>query len=86
MTAEYQINSLNDFLDVPEDKQEQCLKDFGEWLRFCRLHSPDAFGPHVTLSTDRFTWIDDDVRGVSDVSFSVNGYEVGRFSDMGEAT
>jgi len=28
-------------------------------------------------------WIDDDVRGVSDVSFSVNGEEIGRLSDMG---
>jgi hypothetical protein len=30
-------------------------------------------------------WIDDDVRGVSDVSFSANGEEIGRLSDMGEA-
>jgi hypothetical protein len=86
MTAEYQINSLKDFLDVPEDKQAQCLEDFGVWLRFCRLHSlSDEFGPYTTLSTDSFMWIDDDVRGVSDVSFSVNGEEIGRLSDMGEA-
>ena len=86
MTAEYQINSLNDFLDVPEDKQKPCLEDFGAWLTFCRHHSlSDEFGPHTTLSTDSFMWIDDDVRGVSDVSFSVSGGEIGRLSDMGEA-
>jgi len=85
MTIEYRINSLKDFLDVPEDKQAQCLEDFGVWLRFCRLHSPDAFGPHTTLSTDSFMWIDDDVRGVSDVSFSVNGEEIGRLSEEAKA-
>jgi len=85
MNAEYQINSLNDFLDVPEDKQKQCLEDFGAWLKFCRNHSlSDVFGPQ-TLSTDSFMWIDDDVRGVSDVSFSVNGKEVGRLSEEAKA-
>ena len=86
MTTEYQINSLNDFLDVPEDKQKQCLEDFGEWLTFCRHHSlSDEFGPHTTLSTDSFMWIDDDVRGISDVSFSVNGEEIGRLSEEAKA-
>ena len=86
MTTEYQINSLNDFLDVPEDKQKQCLEDFGAWLKFCRHHSlSDEFGPHTTLSTDELSWIDDDVRGISDVSLSVNGYEIGRLSEIGEA-
>jgi len=30
--AKYRIQSLEDFLAVPEDEQEECLQQFGRWL------------------------------------------------------
>ena len=30
--AKYRIQSLEDFLAVPEEEQEECLKQFGLWL------------------------------------------------------
>jgi len=34
--AKYRIQSLEDFLAVPEAEQEECLRQFGEWLHNVR--------------------------------------------------
>jgi len=34
--AKYRIQSLEDFLAVPEEEQDECLLQFGEWLRNVR--------------------------------------------------
>jgi hypothetical protein len=84
---EYEINSLFDFLKVPENKQAECLEDFGTWLTLCRnagsikADLAEEFpGISASLSTEGFVWIDDGAQGVSDVSFSVNGEEIARAS------
>jgi len=89
MSMEYEINSLNDFLKVPENKQAECIEDFGTWLTLCRnvgsikSDLAEEFpGISASLSTEGFVWIDDSVRGISDVSFSVNGEEIARASGI----
>lgn len=85
MNAEYHINSLSDFLKVPHEKQAECLEDFATWLDMCRKKdelqsalSREFPGLSPTLSVDGFVWIDDGKRGISDVSFTVNGEEIAR--------
>lgn len=34
--AKYRIQSLEDFLAVPETEQDECLLQFGEWLKAVR--------------------------------------------------
>ena len=34
--AKYRIQSLEDFLSVPEREQDECLRQFGAWLRDVR--------------------------------------------------
>lgn len=85
MKTEYHINSLSDFLEVPHEKQAECLEDFAAWLDMCRKKdelqsalSKEFPGLSPQLSVDGFVWIDDGKRGISDVSFTVNGEEIAR--------
>jgi hypothetical protein len=85
MSTEYRIDCLSDFLKVPAGKQAECLSDFSTWLNVCRrgddLNSEieaESPGLNAKLNLDGFVWVDDGERGISDVSFSVNGEEIGR--------
>ncbi len=62
MTAEYKIDTVLDFLSVPEDRMPDCLTDFAEWVEFAR-YFPNS--PEVKVSG--FIWVDDGKRGLSEV-------------------
>lgn len=85
MNTEYHINSLSDFLKIPHEKQAECLEDFATWLDMCRRKDElraalekEFPGAGAELNVDGFVWIDDGKRGISDVSFTVNGEEIAR--------
>jgi hypothetical protein len=86
MNQEYKIATIADFLKVPEEKQEQCLRDFFAWLTLARqakeLEQSLAGGilEGTTLGLDSFLWIDDGKDGLSAVSVSSNGKALGRIN------
>jgi hypothetical protein len=73
---EYHISSLEDCHNIPAEKLGAFLLDFGTWLDMCRKAqeinetSERAFGVGGALELGRFTWIDDDIRGVSGVDLT----------------
>ena len=65
---EYEIQCLDDFRKIPEDKIDKCLKEFGDALRVRKgmENMMNAIGETlsgidktVDLTIPRFTWIDD---------------------------
>lgn len=79
MKAEYNIATIADFLNVPEEKQAECLRDFAMWLNEARnptimcMQASEILGCEVTFKTETFTWIDDGIAGRSSFDFSENG-------------
>lgn len=72
--ATYEIVTVRDFLNVPEDRIGACLEDFGKFLRVAPhwaallKHASDAInGPGVVdfVVGERFTWVDDDDHNMS---------------------
>lgn len=56
----YEIVTLPDFLQVPEDRLADCLAAFRHYVELCReLQSVDGVEPI------KFTWIDDEISGLS---------------------
>lgn len=92
MIAEYRIATIADFLAVPAEKQDECLRDFGLWLGMARDQAAisaglsEALDGKVTFSTSEFTWIDDGVAGCSALDFREEGGDrVMRFPMTGGA-
>jgi hypothetical protein len=83
MSEQYEIRTVADFLKVPASRIEVCLRDFQDWLVLGRnaveletmvagvfLISPQL----LKVSTERFAWVDDEIRGVSALRISdLNG-------------
>lgn len=67
MATEYRLESVADFLAVPEDKLAECFADFATWLRLARTAAAveKIFGHGVEFSTDGFVWRDDGISGLS---------------------
>ncbi|MFH5947506.1 hypothetical protein [Roseomonas xinghualingensis] len=63
----YEIRTVADFWNVPEDRLDLCYREFGQWLklhlamRILQAGMAEAF-PGVEMKTDDtcFRWIDDD--------------------------
>lgn len=51
-TKTYAIKSIEDFLLVPDNKRNQCLKEFAEWLTLCKIFDG-------IVKTEAFNWVDD---------------------------
>jgi len=97
MADEYTIRTVADFAKIPEDKLQECLADFVQFLAMIRCSAeinqamkialvlPEG---SVNLETDVFHWIDDGKRELSTVAFVVKetGKEIGRinFADNAE--
>lgn len=67
---EYEIETVADFLDVPEDRLAACLADFQGWLRLARSDQTDGLlrtmlGAHGSFVNDRFLWRDDGKSGIT---------------------
>ncbi len=70
--TEYTIKSLEDFYKIPEDKIDECLKDFKVWLELGR--AINEFQEMIGLNfIERagFVWIDDNQTGVRNIQISV---------------
>jgi hypothetical protein len=69
----YTIRTVQDFLNVPEDRRALCLSEFGIWLEHVEAMKPlvDMI-PDGMLKNDpfaAFNWIDDD-KGECTISVS----------------
>ena len=64
----YPINTIHDFATVPEDRLDDCLRDFRLFLRMMRPLS-DLLG---TQFVPAFTWVDD---GEKNVRITIDGME-----------
>ena len=98
MADEYTIRTVADFAKIPEDKLQECLADFVQFLAMIRCSQKINQAIHmefelpegsVNLETDVFHWIDDGKRGLSTVEFVVKetGEKLGRinFADNAES-
>ena len=73
---EYKIVNVTDFLDVPEDRIDDCLTEFKPFLEYMRpmialaKMGAESLGqdPEEALKVMAFTWIDD---GKTDVTIRV---------------
>jgi hypothetical protein len=72
MNKQYEIKTMLDFLQVPDDKIDACLEDFKHCLQLWRIMPLDVMQP-----TGEFTWVDDGKRGLSGVRINANGEEIG---------
>lgn len=70
---EYRIQTLSDFFQVPDDKVEQCLKDFKLWIElskpFCDLCADH--GVDFTSVVPGFIWKDDGLEGLSEINIRI---------------
>jgi len=70
----YMIKTLDDFLGVPDDRIDQCLKEFAIFIytaRFVASSAEEACGKKV-VEVGGFEWIDD---GDLDVSIQLRTVE-----------
>ena len=69
MNDEYRIETVKDFLAVPEDKRDECLRDFKIWLGSIgvfRTALAELVGIDESfVRTDTFIWLDDGKAGIS---------------------
>lgn len=72
---QYEIGSIHDFLDIPEDRLDVCLRDFKEWVVMGRSISEliklSDGKADITQILPRLIWIDDGVVGLSEISIRV---------------
>jgi hypothetical protein len=83
---EYKIGGLADFLRVPPERLSACLTDFSTWISMMR-DEQGIVGLEAALASDglpgkmmsdRFTWCDDGIQGISAVDFVSEGEYLGR--------
>jgi hypothetical protein len=76
MHNKYPIETLADFLAVPEASIDACLADFKEWLALARNTAPiaeelnavlEAAGAGSVPLLHSFTWIDDGIVGLTGI-------------------
>ena len=98
MADEYTIRTVADFAKIPEDKLQECLADFVQFLAMVRCSAeinqamkmafelPEG---SINVKTDVFHWIDSGKRGCSGVEFVAKetGEKLGRinFADNAES-
>lgn len=62
----YRIESLNDFLAIPEDRIDECLLDFKEWIAVSSVIKKSG----VSMVSYGFIFVDDGLRGIGDIHIS----------------
>lgn len=70
--TEYRIKTVKDFLKVPADKREQCLREFNEWLglidKGINGRLAELFGMKENqVLTSAFIWVDDGKTGFKEI-------------------
>jgi uncharacterized membrane protein len=72
-TKEYEIRTVEDFLAVPADKRDECLRDFKTWMEIksktgeIEAELSEGLGVPVAIRHNVFTWLDDGIAGVSQI-------------------
>lgn len=56
----YMVKTVNDFLQVPEDRRAMCLQEFTVWLAVAENARRLLDGIQAKWP-DTFTWVDDDL-------------------------
>ena len=58
----YELTCFNDFLAIPPDKIEKCLKDFSEAVILANAtqNLGSALGEPDGVKFEKLTWVDDD--------------------------
>lgn len=65
MREKYVITTVGDFLNVPEERQADCLAEFGDFLGMARGMAElakiagEVVGVDASAQIGSFTWIDD---------------------------
>ncbi len=57
----YEIRTVADFLNVPEDRREVCIREFGVWLEL--VGNLKVMFEGIEFAEDpagKFIWVDDD--------------------------
>jgi hypothetical protein len=72
MNKQYEIKTMLDFLQVPDDKIDACMEDFKHCLLFWRILPLDVMKP-----SGEFIWVDDGKPGVSEARIRAEGEEIG---------
>lgn len=74
---EYQIRTVQDFMQVPKDKRDACLADFKHYLEFMdqveetnQLIRGLTGGLTALTPSDAFHWVDDDVPGLTKINIT----------------
>jgi hypothetical protein len=56
----YEIRTVSDFLNVPEDRRPLCLKEFAVWVELvANLKSMFDGIPFTEDFSEKFVWVDD---------------------------
>lgn len=65
----YKIETVADFLKVPEDRLDDCLKEFAAWVVISKsmIGFSDSCG--AGLEVIGFTWVDD---GKNDITVNIH--------------
>lgn len=66
----YEIEHVKDFLKVPADRREACLKEFADWIVVAETVTDIANSRGAKSEPARFDWIDDGNLNIS-VEFDV---------------
>jgi hypothetical protein len=75
----YRIREVRDFLDVPEDRLEECLREFGLWVALAREMRTLLDGvPILNDPTAVFGWVDDGKGELTVTVSTPDGQEVHR--------
>lgn len=75
----YAIRTVADFLAVPRDRLDLCIRDFREWIRMADAlaFANDVIGaPIMKMNADVFQWINDDKRQAYVIIRDGNGDEI----------
>lgn len=62
MNNRYEIRTLEDFVNIPAEKRDHCLHDFGLWcdvMEQANKTLKHAFGGVVKPQMETFIWLDD---------------------------
>lgn len=68
MPAEYEITTVADFAKVPDDRIEDCLREFAGLVISHRINLQR---PDFNLLLDSWTWIDDGIPMVRGVGIAI---------------
>lgn len=70
---QYEITTIADLLQIPDDKLDDCLADLKIWIGIRKEFNalPEFLREYLNLS-DVFVWKDDGIRGISQIRLNIS--------------